>query len=585
MRSKLIPLYVLIIILSLTVIGLSACNTPEPEIQEVEKTVIVEKEVTRIVEGTPVVETVVETVVEVVTATPESEEAEPAPEEAEPSTLRIGVDSIWGTGNPLTDFSWGARPLIFARLTEIDGLTSVREGLAESWESNDDKTEWTFKIRDGISFHDGTPCTAEDIAWSLNFMLENAFPANDAYVSNFEKVEAVDDSTLVISLINPDPAVPEGKVIYAWILPRSIWDGLSYDEATGVPIEEIQVGTGAYKYVDYVEGEYLILEAFDGYWEGRPPIDRIVFKVYATQDAMVEALVNNEIDLIDAVPGQAIDRLEGEENVEVVTVPQLGTYYLMLNSYVNGTQPKSLFDPVIRKAIEYATDRQQIVNVGFFGRAEIGAIPAPTGFGDFHSPNIEPLPFDVAEGNRILDEAGYMDTDSDGIREWSDGSPIEYRMYTDEGATGMRMLEVVADGLAQIGIMGYPQEVDSIGALYPDYDFDLAIWSWGWDPDIDETLRSYTCAQVPDGWNDCGFCSEDYDALYEQQSDPTLTREERREIIWQMQEIFYEGRGYITWCYPLGIAAYRSDNFQNFITDRFDRLWELPSLLQAEAVQ
>jgi peptide/nickel transport system substrate-binding protein len=566
------------------VIGFSACTTPEPEVQEIEKTVVVEKEVTRIVEGTPVVETVVETVVEVVTATPD-QAAEPAAEEAEISTLRIGVDNIWGTGNPLTDFSWGPRPLIFANLSGLDGLTSVEPSLAESWESNEDKTEWTFKIREGITFHDGTPCTAEDIAWSLNFMMENAFPASDAYVSNFKEVQAVDDTTLVISLINPDPSVPEGKVIYAWILPRSIWEGLSYDEATGMPIEAIQVGAGAYKFVEYVEGEYLILEAFDDYWAGKPNIDRIVFKVYGTEDAMVEALVNDEIDLINSVPGQAVDRLTEEENIEVVTLPKLFTYYLMVNSYENGTQPESLFDPIIREAIEYATDRQQIINVGFFGRAEVGVIPAPPGFGDFHNPNIEPLSFDVAKGNQILDEAGYLDTDNDGIREWTDGLPIEYRMYTDEGATGMRMLEVVADGLSQIGIMGYPQEVDDIGALYPDYDFDLAIWNWSWDPDIDESLRSYTCAQAPDGWNDCGFCSEEFDALYEQQNDPTLTHEERREIIWQMQEIFYEGRCYITWCYPNGIAAYRSDNFQNFITDRFDSLWELPSLLQAEPVQ
>lgn len=585
MRSKLLPLGMLII-LSLVVAGiLSACATPEPEIQEVEKTVIVEKEVTRIVEGTPVVETVVETVVEVVTATPETEMAETAQEGAEPVTLRIGATEIWGTGNPLTDFTWGPRTLIFARLTEIDSLTSVRPGLAESWTSNEDKTEWTFKIRQGVTFHDGTPCTAEDIAWSLNFMIENVFPATDAYVNNFKEVKALDDTTLVIDLFNPDPAVPEGKVIYAWILPRSVWEGLSYDQATGMPVDQIQVGAGAYKFVEYVEGEYIILDANEDYWEGKPPIDRVVITIYGTEDAMVEALANEEMDMIDELPAQAVSRLEGEENIAVVKLPRLSTYYLMVNSYVNGTQPPSLFDPVIRKAIEYATDRQQIINVGLFGLAEIGTIPAPPGFGDLHNPNIQPLPFDVAEGNRILDEAGYMDTDNDGIREWSDGTPLEYRMYTDIGATGMRMLEVMADGLSQIGIMGYPQEVDDIGALYPDYDFDLAIWGWNWDPDIDESLRSYTCAQVPDGWNDCGFCNEEYDALYEQQSDPTLTREERRAIIWDMQEIFYEGRCYITWCYPQGVAAYRSDRFQNFVNDRFDRLWELPSLMQAEPVQ
>jgi peptide/nickel transport system substrate-binding protein len=537
-------------VLVMVALMLGACGTPVPEVQ------------------TPVPE-------------------EPKPTEAVPVTLRIGVTpaGFWSTVNPLVDFSWGPRPLIYEQLTQLKTNTSVQPALAESWEANEDSTVWTFKIREGVTFHDGTPCNAEDIAWSLNFMMENEFPASAAYVGNFKEVKALDPTTLQITLKTPDQSVPEAKVIYAWILPRSVWEGMTYDEATGLTDMKALIGTGPYKLVDYVESEYLILEAFDDYWWGRPPIDRIVFRIYANEDAMVEAIVSGEVDMLDSVPAHAVERLQEAENVEVVFLPKLSTWYLMLNSYEGGTQPRSLFDPVVRKAIEYATDRQKIITVGFLGYAEIGTIPAPPGFGDLHNPNIEPLPFDPDEGNRILDEAGYLDTDGDGIREWKDGSPLEYRMFTDEGATGMRMLEVVADGLAEMDIQGTPQEIDSMDALYPDYDFDMAIWNWGWDPNIDESLRSYTCAEVPDGWNDCGWCDPKYDELYAQQSDPTLSYEERREIIWEMQKMFYEGRCYITWFYPKGIAAYRSDRFTGFVTDRFDMLWQTESLMQAGAVR
>ncbi|RPI58187.1 MAG: hypothetical protein EHM56_02435, partial [Chloroflexi bacterium] len=188
-------------------------------------------------------------------------------------------------------------------------------------------------------------------------------------------------------------------------------------------------------------------------------------------------------------------------------------------------------------------------------------------------------------GNRILEEAGYLDSDGDGIREWKDGTPLEYRLYTDEGATGVRKLEIISEGLAQIGISTTPQELDSMMTLYPDYDFDLAIWGWKWDPDVEESLRSYTCAQAPDGWNDCGLCDAEYDELYAQQSDPMLTDEERQDIIWQMQEIFFESRCYITLAHPPSVSAYRTEGFTHWNTTDYSTLWFPKGLLQLQPVR
>ena len=509
--------------------------------------------------------------------------AKPIP--AKPVTMYIGTTSIFDTINPLTGWSWGPRPLMYDRLFRLENLTTIGPALAESYETNEDMTVWTFKIREGVKFHTGEPCTAEEIAWNINWMIENEFPAMGAYVGGFKEAVALNPTTLQLTLEEPSWTVAQAKLIFLWILPPSIWEGMTYEEATS--FEEIAAGygTGPYKPVEYVEDEYMILEAFEDYWRGKPRIDRLVFKEYATEDVMVQALLAGEIDVIDTVPYHAIKPLEEAENIEVVTLPALSTDYLIINSYEGGTQPESLFDPVVRKAIEYATDRQKIIDVVYLGYAEIGTIPAPPGFGDLHNPNIKPLPFDPDEGNRILDEAGYLDTDGDGIREWKDGSPLEYRMFTDEGATGIRKLEIIADGLAQIGIEATPQEIDDMAALYPDYDFDLALWSWGWDPCIEESLRAYTCAEVPDGWNDCGHCNPEYDALYEKVQDPTLTYEERRDIIWKMQEMFYESRAYITYAYPKAIAAYRSDRFTNWDTQDFDTIWYPKSLLQVQPVQ
>jgi peptide/nickel transport system substrate-binding protein len=515
----------------------------------------------------------------------EVEEEEVAEPETEPVIFRIAMTDLWETINPLVAFGWGPRPLLYDRVAAMETMTSVKSGLAESWEVSDDKLVWTFKIREGVTFHDGTPCTAEDIAWSINFNIEHQFPTQAAYVGGMKEAVALDDTTIELTLEIPSRGVASAQLIYSWILPRSVWEGMDYETATSYNEMDAAIGTGPYMLTEYVEDEYIVLDAYEDYWQGKPTIDRVIMQVYTNEDAMVQALIAGEVDMIDELPVQAVEQLKEFDYIEVLSLPALITNYIMLNTYEHGTQPESLMDPQVRLAIAYAVHKQQIINVAFLGYGEVGTIPAPPTFGDLHNPNIVDIPFDPDEGNRILEEAGYLDTDGDGIREDKDGNPMEYRLNTDAGVSGVRLMEIVANGLSQIGIRTFLTEVDDIGSFYPDYDFDIAQWGWWWDPDIEESLRAYTCAEVPDGWNDCGYCNPKYDELYLKQKDATIGDDERREIIWEMQEMFFESRCYITISYDVSLQAYRNDRFTNFITDRFDSIREPESLLQAKPVQ
>jgi peptide/nickel transport system substrate-binding protein len=568
----------LVALLLLAGLMLATCG-PTPQPQVVKETVVVTEretvEVTQIVKEEVPVE--VTTIVEKeVTAVPQ----------AEPVTMRIRYYREPSSLNPLQTWGggWHIKYMMYDRLSDLDTVTSVRPGLAESWEYNEDYTVWTFKIREGVTFHDGTPCAAEDIAWSINWMIENEFPSMSAYVDGIKEAIALDGTTLQLNLEGPSPNLVSAKLIFLWILPRSVWEGLTYDEVMEKEGLDCTIGTGPYKVVDWMRDQYMILEAYDGYWRGRSPVDRIIFQHYSTEEAAVQALLAGEIDMIDQVPWHAVETLEEVEDIEVVTLPILWTQYLMLNAREQGTQARSLLDPTVRLAIAHAIDKQRIIDIVYLGYGEVGTIPTDSDFGDLHNPNIVDVPFDIAEGNRILDEAGYIDTDGDGIREWSDGTSLQYRMYTDEGATGIRKLEIVAEGLAQVGISATPQQIDKMGSLYPDYDFDLATWGWRWDPDIDESLRSFRCEEAPDGWNDCGLCDPQYDELYAQLG-ATLDEEKRRDIIWQMQEIFFESRCYIVFSYPPQIAAYRSDRFTNFNTTDYSTLWYPKSIFQVQTLR
>jgi peptide/nickel transport system substrate-binding protein len=519
------------------------------------------------------------------TTAPEPTEA-PTPVAEEPVTLRVGTTYIWDTANPTYGwYGYTLRYLLYDTLVEEAGISNFVPGLAESWEVSDDGLVWTFKIREGVTFHDGTPCTSEDVAWSLNWTLEYEPETFSFYLANFDEVVALDDTTLQVTLSDPVGNM-EYLLMYVWILPRSVWEGMNYDEIMEFEDLSAGIGTGPYKLVDWVEGEYLILEANKDYWGGAPNFDRVVWQEYATEDAMVQALLAGEIDVVDDVPRTAVTTLEGEANVEVAIMESTVIDELILNSHEDGTQPASLNDPAVRLAIAHAIDKQQIVNVAFLGYAEPATVVVPRSMGDWHNSDVVDIPFNVDEGNRILEEAGYIDSDDDGIREDLDGNPLEYRLYSEDGATETRILEIISDGLAQIGISAppTPMDEDSLIALYPAFDFDLILWGWGLDPDPDFAMLIFTCDERGEGgWNDSGYCDEEFEDLYVQQG-ITVNHEARRELIWQMQEKLFNEFPYIVLDYEKTVQAFRSDRATGFGLQAGDILWKA-AFLPAEPVQ
>jgi peptide/nickel transport system substrate-binding protein len=510
----------------------------------------------------------------------------PPPETEEPVTLRVGTTYIWDTANPTYGwYGYNLRYLIYDTLVEEAGISNFIPGLAETWDVSDDGLVWTFKIREGVTFHDGTPLNAEEVAWSLNWTLEYEPETFSFYLANFEEIVALDDTTLQVTLSDPVGNM-EYLLMYVWILPRSVWEGMTYDDIMEFEDLSAGIGTGPYKLVEWVEGEYLILEANEDYWRGAPAIDRMVWQEFATEDAMVQALQAGEIDVADDIPRTAVPTLQDAENIEVPIMESTVIDELILNSHEDGTQPASLNDPAVRLAIAHAIDKQQIVNVAFLGYAEPATVVIPTSMGDWHNSEIQGIPFDLAEGNRILDEAGYLDSDNDGVREDPEGNPLEYRLNSEDGATETRILEIIADGLAQIGISAppSPMDPDSLIALYPAFDFDLILWGWGLDPDPDFAMLIFTCDERAEGgWNDSGYCDEEFDEMYIQQG-ITVDHEARRQLIWQMEEKLFNDKPYITLDYQKYVQAYRSDRFTGFGLAPGDILWKA-AFLQAVPVQ
>jgi peptide/nickel transport system substrate-binding protein len=241
------------------------------------------------------------------------------PVASEPVTMRVGTTYIWDTANPTYGwYNYGLRYLVYDTLVEEAGIGRFVPGLAESWTYSDDGLVWTFKIREGVTFHDGTPCTADEVAWSLNWTIENEIETFSFYLVNFQEIVALDPTTLQVTLSEPVGNM-EYLLMYVWILPPSVWEGMTYDDIMEFEDLSAAMGTGPYKLVEWVEGEYLILEANENYWRGKPAIDRMVWQEFATEDAAVQALIAGEIDVIaaDTIPTTAIGTLEDAENIQV----------------------------------------------------------------------------------------------------------------------------------------------------------------------------------------------------------------------------------------------------------------------------
>lgn len=520
----------------------------------------------------------------------ESAESETAPaeESAEPVTLHVGTTYIWDTANPT--FGWygyGLRYMLYDTLVEEQGISDFQPGLAESWTVSDDGLVYTFKIREGVTFHDGTACDANAIAWSLNWTLENDIETFAFYIYAFDEIVALDDSTLQVTLAYPVGNI-EYLLMYVWVLPESVWGSLTADTIGEFEDIAAATGTGPYMLTEWVEGEYMILDANPTYWRGKPAVDRIIYHEYATEDGVVQALISGEIDVTEAdiIPATAVQTLEQDANIEVPILESTIIDELIINSHEAGTQPASLNDPIIREAMAYAIDQQQIINVAYLGYAEPATVIIPTSMGEWHNSDVAAIPFDPTKGNQILDDAGYVDSDGDGIREYSDGSPLEYRLNGIDEASNARILEIISDGLSQIGISAPPSlmDEDSLIALYPAFDFDLIYWGWGLDPDPDFAMLIFTCDQREEGgWNDNGYCDSDFEEMYLAQG-AAFNKDERMKLIWDMEEKLFNDRPYIVLTYKKNIQAYRTDKFTGFDTSAGDILWK-KSLLEIKPIQ
>ena len=529
--------------------------------------------------------TTVPTTVAVSTLPVAPTQAPPPP--AEPVAVRIGWAGSPDTLNPgaaVLSEAYVIFELVYDSMYELQLDGSYTLDLAESVDVSDDALEYTFKIRQDVKFHDGTPLTAKDIVFSyLFYQSHEDFPYLNTYTVYFDSVEAPDDTTVVVKLTEPIPNI-EYQLVYLYVLPEHVWA----EHAEGAAATEFEnfemIGSGPFKVVEYAQNEFVHLAAVKDHFLHPPKIDEVVFQTFENEDALVQAVRTGQVDLITEMPNTAVPTLRNAENVQVVVGPPFAPE--VTDIIFNQVDPENcptdaggvcsghpaLRDRNVRLALAHATDKPQIIDVVLLGLGAPGLTLIPDSLGVWYNHTLQDYAYDVAQANQILDDAGYQDVDSDGIREMPDGThPLSFRLQWPSDSTfAPRTAELLSAMWAQVGVDTQPSAMDPdalTSVCCPAFDFDVMIWGWGSDPDPNLLLGVMTTDQIPTGSSETGYSNRTYDELFVQQS-KELDKEKRREIVWQMQEIVHEDVVYVIPFYAQATQAYRTDRFKGWLTDK-----------------
>lgn len=266
----------------------------------------------------------------------------------------------------------GVMALVQEGLLAFADDLSVTEGVADTWEQVDDTT-YVYTIRDGATFHDGSPVTADDVAYSMNWHRE---PENGsqmaAFYSAVESIEATGDSEVTVRLSRPDaqfiytPAHMSGFIMKRAQLEEN-------PDTYGTP-DELPLGTGPYRLVEFVPGERIVLEAYKDYWGGAPEFGTIEVLAIPDGQTRLLAMRNGDIDGTFGLPISEVDQWRALDGVEVVTTPSLGVYFLTFD-----VEAPPLDNVHVRRAIAHSLDREGLVSALLGGNGEAAVAINPPG--------------------------------------------------------------------------------------------------------------------------------------------------------------------------------------------------------------
>jgi peptide/nickel transport system substrate-binding protein len=440
-------------------------------------------------------------------------------------------------------------------------------GLADSWEIAPDGITYTFHLNTDARWHDGVDITADDVEFSFDALANP--DVGSAYTQSFLDAVAswrvIDADTFEV--VAKEPLVTFLNDIATSIIPKHIWESVPVADwrtdpgATGQDPTRV-VGSGAWKFQEWRPGESVTLVRNDDYYQKVPYLDAYVIRIWPDQTAVVNALLNGEIDAAALDPSD-IETVKATPGLEVATYPTPSFTFYATN--LDPEKTTLFLDQRVRQALFSALDRESIVKDILLGTAEVAHGTQPVISYAYAPERITTkYSFDPDKAKALLAEAGWSDTDGDGIVD-KDGQPFSFEMiYASGSPTTDQILAYLQDAWRSIGVEMTPRALEFaalVEVLTGDHTFDAALLGFGWDATFIQDAM-FGCAQYEGGFNMVKYCNEKVDAL-NAQAKRTFDEAARRELMIQATNIVNDELPVAVMLFTKDNIGY-SDRLQNF---------------------
>lgn len=457
-------------------------------------------------------------------------------------TLPIASDP---TPNPIT-IPGGLSDILlnknlFSQLTRPDATADVTPSpdLAQKWEVSSDGKTYTFHLRQGVKWHDGTPFSADDVKFTLDEMMNpkvNAAFATD--LGPYDSANVIDSQTMTINLKAPYGPLLVMLDYDIMIMPKHLLEGVDLNSPT--KFVQHPIGTGAYKFKEFVSGDHYTLVANPDYWDGPPKIGTVVYKILAEVPTQIAQLRTGELDMAMLEPAQA-ESLANVSNVVVNTANQTNYYYLGLNN------SNPLFADVrVRQALAYGLDRETILKSVFRDQGSLATGPISPPMGWAFPTDQQPWPYDPDKAMSLLGEAGWK---KQGGKLMKDGKEFSFKILLDAGNTTRQSMALAAQQYYQnLGMVPTidTEEFNKWYTLSSKSEYDMGMFWFITAPDPDSFYDSYVSTESGDTDK---FKNAEVNTLFAQGRAAT-TPAERAPIYAKLQQLLYQQQPDVFILYP-----------------------------------
>ena len=436
--------------------------------------------------------------------------------------------------------------LIFSGLTDLNERGEIVPALARDWDVSDDGLVYTFYLRRDVVWHDGEAFTADDVLFTVSAMQDEDYQGPPELAEMWQTVvtEKINNYTVTFTLQAPLATFLDYTTV--GVLPEHALASVPAGDLPGDQFSVRPVGTGMFN-IGEVSADYVILEANPDYYGEKPLLSKIEFKFYPDNQSIFTAYQQGEVEGISEVLPEDLPKVREEEYLNLYTARLSGYTLIFLNLDL-----PIFHDKEVRQALLWGIDRQGIIDRILDGQGIVAYTPImPDSWA--HNYGVHQYIYDPGKAAELLTEAGWVDSDDDGVRE-KEEVRLEFTLLTNKDPLRRQIIEEIARQLWEVGVKVVPVVEDSAWvvneALRPRH-FDALLFRWGNLPsDPDPYLMWHSTQIGGDGQNYGGLNSVDIDQLLEQGRQST-DQAERVELYRDFQDLFADEVPALLLYYPV----------------------------------